>query len=594
MGARAMTTPALPPGFVLDAAPQTAGHPPLPPGFQLVESVQQPTEQPVDPTEGMSFGEKFGAGMGKAFVDTARGLKQAGTEALDYVAGGGTMDPASIVNRVVGGREANRYDNAVTQATGRSLASQQANIDEAKRLDAPLMDTGAGLAGNVTGYAAQALAPGAALRGTGIARAMLPTTVAGNALLGGATAALQPVASDESRLGKVATGTAFGAGGAVLAKGIGAVASKAGSAISDQARTIYQAAKERGIQLTPAQLSDSRFLKFAQSMLRSVPFTGAQGRYAAQVGDFNKALTKTIGEDAPVVTSEVYNAAKQRQSQIFNDLTARNAMKVDDQLVRSLKNIADSSKVGGAAITEQVEAAIDALYAQATTGKAGVVVPGEAYQAFDAQLNQIIKQGGPPSHFIGNVQSAVRRAMDKSISKEDAAAWRSLRTEYGNRKALAPLVAKASDGPISPPQLMGAVTNSRGSKEAMASGTRGELGELAKIGQRMKEPPSSGTAERGAVTALLGTGAYLDPVTGGLSALGLNALSRGLDSTLLAKVLMRQNPGLTAKGAAMIIQRGASPTGETYNASRPLEIEIRGGTRGAAPSQQQVNALRGY
>ncbi len=93
-----------------------------------------PVELNVDPTEGMSTYDKVMAGAGKAFADVGRGIGQ---------------------------------------LTG--LTSQQ-DIDEAKRLDAPLMDTGAGLTGNVAGNLATMIGPGAALGAAGRA-AKLPQLV---------------------------------------------------------------------------------------------------------------------------------------------------------------------------------------------------------------------------------------------------------------------------------------------------------------------------------------------------------------------------------------------------------------------------------
>ncbi|WP_157062614.1 hypothetical protein [Pseudoxanthomonas dokdonensis] len=499
--------------------------------------------------------------MGKAFADTGRGIKQAGTDAARYA-----VESNPVIFGENGGSAGEYLRN--------SLADQQATIDEDRRLSQPLMGTGAGVAGNVGGYLSTMLLPAAGLRSLPAARAaFLPTTLLGNAAQGAVMGGLQPVATGENRLTNVGLGAGAGAAGERLGKGLGALASRAGTSISPEARSVYEAARARGIDLTPAQLSDSTFIKRMQSMLRNMPFTGAQGRYADQVASFNKQLASTIGEDAARVDSNVYSMAKARQSRLFDDLTGRNDLKVDEQLVRSLQNIADSSSISQQ-VSADVNSAIDRLYAQAVTGPNGVTIPGRAYQAFDSELGQIIKSGGPTSHFLGNVQTAVRRAMDKSISPEDAAAWAQLRKEYGNRKTLAPLVAKASDGDISPPSLMGAVSNSKGAKEAMASGTRGELGELAKIGQRMKAPPSSGTAEN------MLAGGVFNPVNWPGYAAGAAVaapVSRALDSTALAKLLMRKNPGISAKAAAKIANRMALPGAASYGNDRPLEIDITGG-----------------
>lgn len=332
--------------------------------------------------------------------------------------------------------------------------------------------------------------------------------------------------------------------------------------VTPERKELARQAQERGIELTPAQLSDSRFLKWAQSALRSVPFTGAQGRFDKQVGTFNRALAEEVGERAENLGPDVLSRVKRRQSEKFDELTSRNALRVDDKLIQSLSNVAEMSRVSPQ-MKEAVEAAIDSLYSRATTGPGGVVIPGAAYQAFDSELNQIIRSGGPQAHFLGNVQTVVRRAMDASISPKDADDWRQLRREYGARKTLTPLAAKSESGEIRPAQVLGAVTASKAGKEAQATGRSGGLGTLARIGQIMKEPPSSGTAERIGVSSLLGGASVIDPVSGTLTAAGLNLLSRGLDSRALARLMIQENPGLTAETAQEIIRRSTVPAAIT-------------------------------
>lgn len=135
---------------------------------------------PHDPTEGMSTGEKIAAGAGRAIVHAGRGLGQ-----------------------LFG------------------LVSQQ-ELNEARRLEEPLMRTGAGQVGNVLGtvgmFAPTALIPGV-------------NTVTGAALLGGAGgAALTPGDLKERALA--------GAGGAI------------GGAVGQAIPTAYRAIKSAVAPLT--------------------------------------------------------------------------------------------------------------------------------------------------------------------------------------------------------------------------------------------------------------------------------------------------------------------------------------------------------
>lgn len=159
-------------------------------------------EAPADPTAGMSGVEKFAAGVGRSIVETGRGLRQAIPALGIGLAKATSMSP---VGRAL-----------IDQRTEGFRQREQARVDEARRIDQPLMDTGAGMAGNVVGTLSQILTPGIALKGTAAGAALLPRTVGGNALQGGVIGAAQPVATGESRLANLALGTGAGAAGAAL------------------------------------------------------------------------------------------------------------------------------------------------------------------------------------------------------------------------------------------------------------------------------------------------------------------------------------------------------------------------------------------
>lgn len=517
----------------------------------------------TNPTDGMGTGARVAASVGSAAQDLMTAGKQSAVDFAQFGAEGGLYGAAARavmpgafeqrdVRSLVSGQPSRAPQDVggrlsdMLQPTDDAMRAQQA---ERNATDAPLMDTAAGKVGYGGTMLASLLAgPAAITRGTQAASFVLPRTLAGNVAQGAALGATtQPLATGDSRLTNAGIGAGAGAIGHGVAAGLQKWGTSAANAIAPEAREVFEAAKARGINLTPAQLSDSRFIRGLQSMLRSMPFTGAQARHGQQVAGVNREIAKSIGEDAPQVTSNVYAMAKARQSRKFNELTERNDLRVDNDVMQSLFAVVEDSKLAGDEVRGQVEAAIERLARSAVAGPNGVIVPGRAYQAFDSDIGKALKAGGTPSHYLGQVQSVVREAMDRSISPADAQAWSALRREYGNRKTIAPLVARSADAPISPPQLMGAVTNSNWAKEAMASGSRGELGELAKIGQRIKEPPSSGTAERmmfgGAVNPVNWPGLVAGAAVGA-------PVSRALDSKGLAALMMRENPGMRRKAAA--------------------------------------------
>lgn len=202
----------------------------------------------IDPTEGMSTFDKAAAGVGKSAVDAYRGARQLAAYA-------GLGDEKAI----------------------------QAEIDEAKELDAPLMNTKAGMLGNIAGNAALALAPGGVLKGAGallskapmLAKAGAALTTAGEGLnaaktmkgaaaAGATLGALAPVASDDSRISNMAMGATGGAigqkVGTIVGNQIGKVAQniaakKGIKPADDELQAIHDALAKSGI--TFDDLSDN-------------------------------------------------------------------------------------------------------------------------------------------------------------------------------------------------------------------------------------------------------------------------------------------------------------------------------------------------
>ena len=476
----------------------------------------------VDPTEGMSFGQQWLAGYGKAYNDTYDGLRQIGAAGLDKVFGGDRS------------------------------AAVQADVDQSRQLDAALAASPGGKAGKWSGGIVQLATPGTNAGKLVQFGGKVGQPILQGAAQGGVYGAIQPTATGESRVENTITGTAFGGIGGAAAPMIAKAGGKLADAVRPEVQALYEAAKARGINLTPAQLSDSRAMKFLASMLQGLPGSGAKAKAAEQSAAFNREVAREIGSDAPVVTPEVYAGMKRLQSKHFEALTSRNDLKVTPELFQRLENAAKEAETAGPEVASAVRSAVDRFYAAAQTGERGVFVPGKAYQALDSSLGQVTKRGDTTAHFVGQVKGAIREAMDASISPRDKAAWDALRRQYGNRKTIRDLVAKADGGELPPAQLMGRVTANNAGKEAMATGSRGGLGELARIGQRIKEPPSSGTAERMLAAQSLNPLAW--PIMGARAVVGSTA-GRALNSSPLAELLASGSGGRALEGLARLVDK---------------------------------------
>lgn len=335
----------------------------------------------------------------------------------------------------------------------------------------------------------------------------------------GTDAALQGAVDQEIDPTRTAITGALGAGGEVL----GGLVRGVGNAVSPEIRAIYESAKARGINLTPAQLSNSRFLQYAQSMLRAVPFSGAETTAQKQQKQFMQAIGRSFGADADVLTDEVMSDARRRLSGLYGELYERNPVSVGPEGARRLvnaENEAAKNLVGDEAqvVRNQVTKILDEL------GDAGALT-GQKYQALRTNIMKAENNTA-----LGSSIRDVRKILDdlaaESVGPEDAALLARLRSQWANLRQTEDLLKQVggATGQIRPSAVW---PSNRG-------GSTREMREIGRIGQVMKEPPSSGTSER-----VLAGGAF-NPVNWPYYALGIPVgatAGRAMNSNALAQMM---------------------------------------------------------
>lgn len=256
--------------------------------------------KPIDPTEGMNWGQLALAGAGKAFVDLGRGAGQLAREVLPETT-----------------------SNALGLPT-------KADIEESRRLDAPLMRTGGGITGNVGGSIAAAL-PTAFIPGA--------NTIGGAALLGAAQGALQPVGEKDSRLQNIGTGAAFGAAVPAAVK----TAKVAKAALIDP----ITEAGQRKIVASALRRAASNPDQAAQNLATR---TAATPGFEATAGQ--------LADDAGIASLE--RAARAIQPAEFGQIdTSQQAA-----LVNALRGVAGTPEQRAAAVAAR-DSATNSLYAKA-------------------------------------------------------------------------------------------------------------------------------------------------------------------------------------------------------------------------------------
>lgn len=461
----------------------------------------------LNPTDGNGFWQNVRIGAGKSLADTGRGLAQ-----------------------LVG------------------AGPSAAEVDDQRRLDAPLMATGGGMTGNIGGAVLQSIVPvGGGARLASYAGRAAPYVSSG--LRGAAFAGAQPVSSEESRGMNATVGGVSGVVGQGISSGANTLARGAAARLEPVARDLAKKANDAGLRLGLGQISDNPLTRTITSQLERLPFSGAGSRNQANQETFNELVGGTFGAKGKKITPDVFAEAKERLGGEFERLSAQNELLPGPRLTNELAAISDeAARLAQSETGRMVNGWVSELI-----GKAGPTgaIPGKAYQSFDSAIGKAMKAGGEPALYLGRLRDAVRGAMDDSISPADRLAWQTARKRYAALKTVEPLVAKSATGDIPPSQLMQRMTADKAGKSRMAVGNGGTLGELARIGQRfLKDAPNSGTADRLAVNSA---------VAGGLWGLQDRGIIDPETAAWTAAALLGNRAALKAINSRAVVQGGSKP-----------------------------------
>ena len=262
---------------------------------------------------GVNIGADFSnflAGAGKSFADTAQGVRQ-----------------------IFGS------DNT-------------ADVEERRRLDAELMDTKAGVSGNIAGGAAQ-LAPAMFIPGA--------NTAVGSGLIGAGWSALGPVGEGESRGRNAAIGAALGVAGNKAGKYIGKGVSSASKRIANIERKVAEkAAAQAASETASARSAAGSAAQNAYRQLEHLRELKALRGLAPEEALIAKELEKELSQKAAEklipaaalkkATAQAYREAIETESERAAKLTAEklSGKEVKSQIMARLKRYGPAA-LGGMA-----------------------------------------------------------------------------------------------------------------------------------------------------------------------------------------------------------------------------------------------------
>lgn len=366
-----------------------------------------------------------------------------------------------------------------------------ADVDERRKLDSALLGTTAGKVGDFLGSVAQ-VAPTSAIKGA--------NTLAGAAGIGALFGLVQPTGTGESAGENALVGGALGAAGQGAANLLGrAVKPVRGPGLNAEELRLAELAKQKGIQLTPAQLTQSRPLQALESTMLDMPFTSGpqQAVRQSQNQAWNRAIAQAFGENADDLTPQVMGAAKSRIGNQIGDIAARNALDTSESFVDKLANVQSmATRYETSDVSRILNNYIDDFMSKVDqSGK----VPGLAYRKLDSSIGKRMREtsNGDLKNALGQLRGVLREGMDQSISAADKEAWNIARKQYANMKTVERAIKPDASGEVFPARLANAVK--RNDVDAFIYGRPGnELVDLSKIGTSFirDNVPNSGTAQR--------------------------------------------------------------------------------------------------
>lgn len=502
--------PALPKGFTvddLDPADRAAF---------MAPKVTKADRSEYSALSGNKF-EDFAAGVGKSVVDTGTGLMQLMGDAI----------------------------NPVSRAiTGRDLVKdRRGEVAETQARDQELMESGAGLAGNIAGNVALTALPAGAitkaatLRKAGTAvNAVLPAAAAGAAL-----SATAPVATNDSRGANMAIGAALGPVAAGVAKGVGAAANAPVIRdIVDGAKAIGRAIPGSSLVVKPsfnASANPSTRAAVNTAMAEDVPVYASQlkkpgsnpggGKGEGQRKAFDRAVARTFGEDTDDL-AQAFPQAKQRLGDNFNALFDNKYIPLGKDHLTDLSKISayNSGRSPRFPPNADLQDLVDRAAAAAATGKP---LSGRDYQNalqdYKAAMTQMGKgtDTSPADYHamqgVAKLIDALNVQANKVLTGEERELFKQSNKQWRNMVQLETLAPKDLDGSINPKQLAAILARKRKGEFVYGKGDQ-TLPDLARFGNTFMD--LSPKAPKGLVNQLMdqllpSKGTMFTTIAGGLA-----------------------------------------------------------------------------
>lgn len=380
-----------------------------------------------------------------------------------------------------------------------------------------------------------------------VASAFIPGVngVVGGSALAGTLAALQPTVEGESRLQNTAVGAATGGagvlagralGGAINASVRGAQAGLRGGRTVQEVRDTISALEREGIPVSARDLSPTlnRVANQAESTLGGK--IGQADAASAQEAAIARAITRRMGQEADSLDSAYIADAQKRIGGQFD--SALNGVTVDGaRFGTTLDDVIAAQKNGLPSLSSSFpgKVAQDLKDKLAAGPMSAVELQGIRSQIGRELANPGLEAGARKG--LGDLNASITQAIEGSMPKANAEAWKVANQQWRNLQAAENLVRATNDtGEITARRLASAIKQGkfRGSYERGEAPYQDLQKSLSEM-QTGRQGLLGSSLDAGAVQAL---GAY---ATGGMS-----LPAAGITANLALRLLNSPNPQIRA------------------------------------------------
>lgn len=388
------------------------------------------------------------------------------------------------------------YDEALKIARDASKARMAAEWDQH-----PVASLASNIAGGIStgGLGASTKAGAAVARGlrSGNAAARIGKGFVSGAASGaafGSGTADDGKAGEGAIKGAVVGGLTGGAVPAIGAAGAG-IKSTVVPKIEEATAKLAKRAEDFGIPLRLDQISPTRVRKTIQKVSQEVPFSGVEGFENKQVIAWNKAVAKTIGQDAENLSPEVIQAFRADNSAKFDGAFAGENFKFTNMVKKDLMGISkDASETLDEGLAKVVQNNVDSVWNQLKSGS----ISGEKLASIRSELlRKMTKGGNQASGYLGDIVGKLDEIASAQLPKAKAEMLAEARRQYRNFKTIQPLLEKSTDGTINPTQLLNRVSANKYIDASKIAVGEDDIVDLARIGKQfMAKAGGSDTTQK--------------------------------------------------------------------------------------------------